>query len=119
MINVSFHQFVKNRQMAMVTVFILSAIVHEYVLLVAFRFCYPILLFMFSSFGSKYIRFICILIYFILVICCVLAATNPHEIGPGLSSRFEITAKIHDDDVDLYLPMVNSFGGYKSRIKML
>lgn len=41
--------------MATVSVFILSAIVHEYVLLFAFRFFYPILLIMFGAFGCKYI----------------------------------------------------------------
>jgi len=48
-------QIIKNRQLATVSVFILSAIVHEYVLLFAFRFFYPILLIMFGAFGCKYI----------------------------------------------------------------
>ena len=50
-----FFQIIKNRQVATVSVFILSAIVHEYVLLFAFRFFYPILLIMFGAFGCKYI----------------------------------------------------------------
>lgn len=55
--------------MATVSVFILSAIVHEYVLLFAFRFFYPILLIMFGAFGCKYkgvvfISFECKLVIF-------------------------------------------------------
>ncbi|CAH3170013.1 unnamed protein product [Porites lobata] len=46
---------IKNRQVATVSVFILSAIVHEYVLLFAFRFFYPILLIMFGAFGLSFV----------------------------------------------------------------
>ena len=54
--------------MATVSVFILSAIVHEYVLLFAFRFFYPILLIMFGAFGCKYIGVVFILFECKLVI---------------------------------------------------
>lgn len=46
---------IKNRQVARVTVFILSAIVHEYVLMFSFRFFFPILLFMFGVIGLSFV----------------------------------------------------------------
>ncbi|XP_073236654.1 sterol O-acyltransferase 1-like [Porites lutea] len=49
------YRIIKNRQVATVSVFILSAIVHEYVLLFAFRFFYPILLIMFGAFGLSFV----------------------------------------------------------------
>ncbi|XP_078376995.1 sterol O-acyltransferase 1-like isoform X2 [Oculina patagonica] len=48
-------KFIKNRQLATVTVFILSAIVHEYVLMFAFRFFFPILLVMFGAVGLSFV----------------------------------------------------------------
>jgi len=48
-------KILKNRQVATVTVFLLSAIVHEYVLMFAFRFFYPMLLFVFGVFGLSFV----------------------------------------------------------------
>lgn len=45
----------RNRQAATLSVFILSAIVHEYVLVFSFRFFYPILLFMFGAIGMSFL----------------------------------------------------------------
>jgi len=50
-----FYKVLKNRQVATVSVFILSAIVHEYVLIFAFRFFYPILLVMFGAIGLSFV----------------------------------------------------------------
>ncbi|KAJ7384193.1 Sterol O-acyltransferase 1 [Desmophyllum pertusum] len=48
-------KYVKSRQLATVSVFILSAIVHEYVLMFAFRFFFPILLIMFGAVGLSFV----------------------------------------------------------------
>ena len=43
----------KSRKAAAISVFLISAVVHEYVLVCSFRFLYPLLLLMFGGIGSK------------------------------------------------------------------
>ena len=43
----------KSRKAAAISVFLISAVVHEYVLAFSFRFLYPLLLVMFGGIGSK------------------------------------------------------------------
>lgn len=43
----------KSRKAAAISVFLISAVVHEYVLACSFRFLYPLLLVMFGGIGSK------------------------------------------------------------------
>ena len=43
----------KSRKAAAISVFLISAVVHEYVLACSFRFLYPLLLMMFGGIGSK------------------------------------------------------------------
>lgn len=78
-----FFQIIKNRQVATVSVFILSAIVHEYVLLFAFRFFYPILLILFGAFGCKYIGFVFISFECILVICFHCDIHDDYSVSSG------------------------------------
>ena len=45
---------IDNRPAAMATVFLLSAVFHEYILIVGLGFFYPVLFFMFAGAGCKY-----------------------------------------------------------------
>lgn len=49
------YRLFKNRQVATTAVFFLSAVVHEYVLMFAFRFVYPVLLFIFGAVGFSFV----------------------------------------------------------------
>lgn len=49
-----FYRVFNSRQAATSAVFLLSAVVHEYVLIFAFRFVYPVLLFIFGAVGTSF-----------------------------------------------------------------